>query len=86
MKTTKLICTDSFYYNLTKPYYYFKKGEIYEAKVNYINREYMKEHLTKEKIIYSFAFCDLLFTSNMGINYFKTLEEWRNEQLKKLNI
>lgn len=96
MKSTKLICTKSFYYNLTQPYFFFQEGKTYEAICNEIDREYANTHLTnsecndcidsRNEYIYSFTFCDFVIGSENAKRNFQNIGDWRNDQLRKLNI
>lgn len=71
----KVICTEGFYWNLTSPYYRFKKGEIYDCVYKYFD-DY--------RFIFIFKCCDLV-TSSLGKN-FTTIEEHREKQLNKIGI
>jgi hypothetical protein len=84
---TKLVCIKSFYYNATQPYFHFKEGETYEAIVYKMDKEYAENHIIGgDKYIYSFTFCDLVIGHINIKKNFITIDEWRDYQLKKLNI
>lgn len=83
---SKLLCKESYYYNLTSPYYYFNKGEWYEFIITTSNgQEYIKNE--KNDIvqnIYSCTYCDFIATESQILRIFQTQEDYRNEQLNKI--
>ena len=68
-------CKESFYWNLTQPYFQFEEGEYYTVLV--------RQHEEGVKI-YSFDFCDWIGTDENFSNYFETIEEIREEKLNQI--
>lgn len=68
-------CKESFYWNLTQPYFQFEEGEYYTVLV--------REHEDVLKV-YSFEFCNWIGSSKNFTDYFETIEEIREEKLNKI--
>jgi hypothetical protein len=68
-------CKESFYWNLTQPYFQFEEGEYYMVLV--------RQHEEGVKI-YSFDFCNWIGTHANFTKHFDTIEEIREEKLNKI--
>jgi hypothetical protein len=68
-------CEESFYWNLTQPYFQFEKGKYYQCNI--------REHEEGVKV-YSFDFCDWVSTEEVFLKFFITIDEIREEKLKKI--
>lgn len=69
-------CKESFYWNLTQPYFQFEEGEYYIVLI--------RQHEEGVKI-YSFDdFCDWIGTEQNFSNYFETIDEIREEKLNQI--
>lgn len=78
-KKVKLVCIQPLYYGFTKPYFHFQKGEFYEARILDLD-----SYENGYNYCYSFSFCDLIININDAERFFKTIEDWRDEQLDKI--
>jgi hypothetical protein len=68
-------CKESFYWNLTQPYFRFEEGEYYTVLI--------REHEEGVKV-YSFDFCDWIGVETNFSDYFDTIEEIREEKLNQI--
>ncbi len=80
--TIKVICIQDLNYNLTKPYFKFKKGKVYES----LNRKMISYIDRRESMVYEFTFCDMVLTEDRFFNYFETISEHRNKKLDSIGI
>lgn len=71
----RFMCIENFFYNLTKPYHYFNKGEFYEFKVS--KRE-------GGIIIYESMDCDYISVEINFKKLFLTTEELRDIKINKI--
>ena len=71
----KCRCKESFYWNLTQPYFQFEEGEYYMVLI--------RQHEEGVKI-YSFDFCDWIGTSKNFSDYFDSIEKIREEKLNQI--
>lgn len=63
-------CKESFYWNLTQPYFQFEEGEYYIVLIR------LK--------VYSFDFCDWIGTSKNFSDCFDSIDEIREEKLNQI--
>lgn len=73
----KCRCKNSFYWNLTQPYFDFIKGNVYECQV--------RTHDNGAKV-YSFDFCDYAEIEAKFKQKFETIEDIRDNKLTELGI
>ena len=69
----KVVCIKDLYYNLTKPYFLFECGKIYNMIIYYEGCYY-----------FGFEFCPCTLNEKEVVKNFKPLEEFREEKLKNI--
>lgn len=78
----KCICKESFYWNITQPYFQFEKGRIYDVNV----RTHTSINISDNVKVYSFEFCDYAVLGPKFKEYFETIEDMRDNKLNQLGI
>jgi len=72
------ICIRDYYYNLTKPYFLFSKGEIYH--IDHIDFHDSRVYSG----IWYFKYCDWIISSDTFERYFITLDEYRDKKINRI--